>query len=412
MKTKNTWDIERTVRLPQLKENIQKDVVIIGAGLAGLWSAYQLSKKGLSVAVIDCNKVGQGTTLYTTAFITQDIDTDLSELVDIYGKRTTKLAWQAGKEAIDLIEKVIVEEKIDCEFKRSPLYIYADDTEGFDALKVESDLAQNLGFDTEMHERAAFRFKNAGAMEIKNQAKFHPMKFYYGLLDVCLKQGVEIFEKTEATKISGNARIVVGTKNGFSIKATRVVVATYNPFNNPKATHFKKAMYTSYVYELKVKKGSVPEGMYLDTHNPYHYIRVDSLDTHDRMIIGGEDHRAELKIPKKSFKALEEFIQKTFPGLQYEIITKWDGAILEPSDGMPLIGEYLPHQYVATAFSGNGMTYAAISSVIIRDLIMNKQNKYINLYDPKRKLTAKALYEKAKDYGQEFVGGALKNIFK
>ena len=119
MSKNTTWQIEGLKKFNKLKENIETDVVIVGGGLAGFWSAYLLSKTGKKVIVIDCGRVGQGATLYTTAWLTQSIDTDLSELIDIYGKRTAKLAWEAGSEAIDQVESVIKLENIECEFERA-----------------------------------------------------------------------------------------------------------------------------------------------------------------------------------------------------------------------------------------------------------------------------------------------------
>ncbi len=96
----------------------------------------------------------------------------------------------------------------------------------------------------------------------------------------------------------------------------------------------------------------------------------------------------------------------------YKIIKKWSGPILEPSDGLALIGEIEPKYYVATGFSGNGMTYSAIAAMMFKDLISRKKSKWTPIYDPKRPLLSKKTVYKAKDYLEEFAGGALKNLLK
>jgi glycine/D-amino acid oxidase-like deaminating enzyme len=413
----SAWDIAGIPTFDKLKKDVTADVAIVGGGLAGFWCAYLLAQEGKRVVVLEKGRVGNGVTLFTTAFITQSIDTSLTELEKIFGRSTAEKVWNAGAKSIDLIEKVIKKEGIDCEFKRLPIALFARSEEEMGSLKEEHDLAKTLGFKTEFKRVPFEGFQNIGGMIIKNQAKYHPMKFFKGLVEASVEKGVEVFEKTEVTEIKGRSSFVLSTKGGKTIHAKEVIVATYQPFNSPKAVKLKKGTYESYVYELKMKHGLVPEGMYLDQRNPYHYLRVDSEaygPKFDRIIVGGEDHRSELLKPlqRKSFKALAEFTNKFFAGKDYTTENKWHGGILEPTDGLALIGNYAPRQYLATAFSGNGMTYSAISGMIITDLIIGRKNEWSDAFDPKRKMTAKALYNKAKDYAGEFIGGAGKNIFK
>jgi glycine/D-amino acid oxidase-like deaminating enzyme len=411
---KSAWEIEGAKKHPALQAEREADVCVLGGGLAGVWAAYLLAKEGKSVVLIEKDELGRAATLYTTGFITQVIDTDLTDLVRMYGEGKARLAWQAGVDATDQIESVAREEGIECEFVRLPYWIYARDRGGLWALRSEFKAARELGFDVAMIDEPIPGFSNMGALEVRAQAKYHPIKFFMGLVEAAEKAGVEIYEKTEAIDVDASvsgARVL--TKSGYSIKARDVIVATYDPLGNPKSTRFKKGTYESYIYHLELSKGALPEMMIEDTHNPYHYVRVDDLGGKMRMLVGGEDHRAELKLDAgRSFRALKEYMSETFPGLDYEIKSKWHGAILEPSDGLPLIGEYSRHEYVSTAFSGNGMTYSALSGRILADLIMERGSRYKELYDPRRPLGAKPLLFKFRDYAGIWLGGAIKNLFK
>jgi glycine/D-amino acid oxidase-like deaminating enzyme len=178
-------------------------------------------------------------------------------------------------------------------------------------------------------------------------------------------------------------------------------------------------MYLSYVFEVRVPKEHFQEAVYEDDANPYHYFRIDKGKDHDRMIVGGEDHKDIFgkTLVEKSFAGLEKFLKKIMGDRPYKILKRWHGPILEPSDGLPLIGEIKPHVYLAAAFSGNGMTYSMISALIIRDLVLgrknskNSKNSWADIYAPKRALFhPKRLALKARDYAEEFAGGALKNI--
>ena len=409
----SAWEIKGMPKFGPLKADTTAEVCIIGGGLAGIWCAYQLSKAGKRVVLLEADRLGRAATLYTTAFLTQSLDTDLTDLVSALGKPRAKSIYQAHSKAIDLIEKAVREEGIDCEFMRVDNRIVAESDTDMEELRAEYELAEKFGFSVEWKPTPYKGFKNFGGFTWKNQGKYHPMKFFQGLVEAAVKNGAEIYEKTEVAEVAGKSILSVRTKGGKTVKAKDVIVATYDPFNNPKPVHFKKGMYESYVYELSIKRGAIPEGIYEDNGNPYHYFRIDRGEKHDRMIVGGEDHRAELTkaLSTKSFRALKSWVDETFPGLEYKVENKWHGGILEPSDGLALIGEYAPHQYLASAFSGNGMTYSALSGRILTDLIIGKKNPYAPLFDPKRKLNKKLLMEKFRDYGEEFFKGAGKNLF-
>jgi glycine/D-amino acid oxidase-like deaminating enzyme len=408
-----SWKTKNNKSYPKLAENVEADVAIIGAGMAGIFSAYVLSKAGLSVVVLEKNEnILQNATLRTTAFITKLIDSPFDESVNIYGKGNAELVWRSGQDAIELFSDIIKKENIDCEFKPVPIYTYAKDEKQFEKLTREYEAVKKSDFEATLHKSIRksgdkLNFANYGFLEIPNQAMFHPLKFAQGLADAAESAGAKIFTNSEVAAIESK---IVKTKD-WQVQAKDILIATYSPFTNV-GTRFRKGMYVSYVYELEIAKKLIPEGMYLDMDNPYHYFRIDSYEKFDRMIVGGEDHRMDIKInPEKNFNALEKYVKETLGDNPYKITRKWSGHILEPVDGLPLIGAIAPHTYVTTAFSGNGMTYSAISATIIRDMILKNKNPYIDLYDVKRTPSLKQLTTKGFDYIEEFFGGFVKNLF-
>ncbi len=407
------WQHEKNkYAYPSLEKDEDTEVVIIGGGITGVVTGYLLTKAGREVILLESDRIGSGSTAYTTAFITQIIDTPLTELVKLFGPDNAKLIWESGKEAIREIETISSKEEIDCEFERCSTYTYAHTERDFEHLENEKETADTLGFETILHKENKLGFENYGYLETPNQAKFHPLKFLFALTKEARTAGVKIFEKSEVFEIRSGKTLEVLTAKAV-IKAKHVIVATGKPFNNPKQTHFKKGYYKTYVVQAEIPTGTLKEGLYMDTKNPYHYFRVDSEKDHDRLILGGEDHRAELPMNEKnSFAVLENYLKSLLPKTEYKIISNWSGTILEPSDGLPLIGEYAPGQFLGTAFSGNGMTYSIVSALLFRDMIAGKANKWAALYDPKRKSTLYQLLMKGKDYTAEFFGGAVKNVFR
>jgi glycine/D-amino acid oxidase-like deaminating enzyme len=405
----STWELKNKKSYPKLNKNIEVDVVVIGAGITGIFSAYIMACAGLKVVVLEKEeKILQGVTMYTTAFITKMIDTSLSELSSIFGEEKAKAIFQSGQEAIHFIADIVKKESIDCEFEMVPIFTYVNSEKQFKKLNKEHEVIKKFGLDADLQINGKkLGFENSGFMEIPAQAKFHPLKFAQALADKIESKGGKIFTDSAVTSIEG---MIVKTKD-FEIRAKDILIATYSPLINT-GTHFKKAMYVSYVFELEITKNIIPEGLYVDMDNPYHYFRIDSSETFDRMIIGGEDHRKDIKInPQRNFNALLEYVKKILGKNSYKIINQWDALVLESVDGLPLIGEISAHTFVATAFSGNGMTYSAISALIIRDLILNKKNPYFNLYNSKRTPTLKQIFVKGSYYLQELLGGVLKNSF-
>ena len=418
---KTTW--LQDVHLPghhPLPSDLATDVVVIGAGLAGTLAAYAIAQTGKRVIVIDKDSAREGmTTSYTTAFLATDTDTDLSDLVTMFGARKGGDVWRSASDSIDMIESIAKKEHIDCEFLRVPEYWVSTSEHGFKGMKEEAARGKDIGFDIQKVKDGTLAIKNSGAYMFKNQAKFHPLKFLVGLEKAAEKLGVVFYGTTEATEVKEENGVVrVSTDRGI-ITAQYAVIATYLPFQNPPAIFARKGMYISYVYELSVPKGYLPEGLYLDDENPYHYYRIDKGQGKggaDRMIIGGEDHRKELPVDEaKQFQALKDYLAERMPGMEYSVVTSWTGNVLETLDGLPYIGvadNDAEHILYVTGFSGNGMTYSATAARIVAGIVSGKKDTYEGLYSPHRAVSASGLWYKSRDYLGEFFGGYFKNLFK
>ena len=174
-------------------------------------------------------------------------------------------------------------------------------------------------------------------------------------------------------------------------------VATNTPVNDLIAIHTKQAAYQTYVIGARVPKGSVPRGLYWDTPDPYHYIRVESVgkgaQAYDVLIVGGEDHKTGQEDDAgKRFGALERWTRHRFPmveGIEY----RWSGEVMEPMDGLAFIGQNpmdSKNVYIATGDSGNGMTHGTIAGMLLTDMIMGRKNPWESIYDPSR-VTLRAL---------------------
>lgn len=411
----HTW--REGVDLPKFERlagSQQAEVTVIGGGLCGVLSAYLLAKAGKRVILLEKDKLAAQATDATTAFLTQVIDTDFSDMISAWGETEARLITESHARAIDQIEKIIAEENINCEFTRTTNYIYAATEKEFAALQEEAAAARRLGVEANLFQDNKLGFNNAGYLAIPGQAKFHPHKFLAAVARAAVQHGAVIYEQSEALDIKNSgSQKVVETADG-AVTADWVIAATYEPFQQPPGLYFKKGLYISYVFELALPNNVIPEGIYEDTKLPYHYFRIDPQTEHASMIIGGEDHRQDIKVSEgKNYTALQEQVDQLLGDTQYEIISKWSGPILEPVDGLAFIGPHEdPRVLYAFGFSGNGMTYSMLAADINTDRICNKTNLYQDLYAASRTPGAKSLLFKGKDYVQELFGGAFKNMFK
>lgn len=384
---KSVWFSENeNTEFPRLTEKIIADVAIVGGGLAGIFSAYLLAKAGKKVVLVEKDRIGSGQTRFTTAFITYVVDAKLSKMVERFGEENAKLVWDAGRTAIAEIEGIISQEKIDCDFLRCNAYVYAFKQEDAGILKKEAGLGQKLGFDVSFKNDGKLDFENLGYLEITKQAKFHPLKFLYQLTKKAKEAGVLIFENTEALDVEGTSPVRIKCESGI-IEAEFAVVDTYNPTVAGLATPGKLISYQSYAMSFLIDKTVFKEAIYWDTEKPYSYFRLDAFEKFDRLILGGRDHlTGQDPNPVKHFDELEEYFKKIFKHVNYKVEASWSGEILESSDGIPYIGQspHNPFVLVSTGFSGNGMTYAPLSAILNRDIIMGRTNKYKELFDPER----------------------------
>ena len=377
-------------RFARLSADERVDVVIVGAGITGLTAAYLLTAAGKSVAVLERARCAEIDTGHTTAHLTMVTDTRLSELVKAFGRDHAQAAWDAGLAALSQIDWNIRELSIDCDFDWVPGYLHAPrdasrQKEDVD-FREEAALASELGFDAEFVSDVPL-FGGAG-IRFDAQARFHPRKYLAGLARAIVSAGGRIYEHTEVGEFCDEPFSV--TANGHTITCDDIVIATHNPLmgltNIASATLFqtKLALYTSYVIAGRVTKGRVADALFADTGDPYDYLRIEPHRDHDLVIFGGEDHKTgQVHDTNKCFNALQQRLDVLLPDI--EVTHHWSGQVIETPDGLPYLGRNQDHQYVATGFAGNGMTFGTLGAMIAVDGILERENPWTDLFDTGRK---------------------------
>lgn len=407
---------------PPLAENMHAHTCIVGAGIAGLTVAYELAREGKSVVVIDDGPVGGGETGRTTAHISNALDDRYFEIERMFGEDGAKQAAASHTAAIDRVEEIVLRERIDCEFRRLNGFLFNSPGFPYEYLEQELDAARRAGINVEMVKRAPFphHFESGPALVFPNQATLHPLQYLKGLAEAVERYGGRIYNQTHAESIEGGENARVKVRGGFTINAEDVVVATNTPVNDWVKMHTKQAPYRTYVIGALIPRGSVPDVLFWDTEDPYHYVRTAALsERHDVLIVGGEDHKTgQAHDTEARFDHLEDWARLRFPMIEF-VEFRWSGQVIEPVDAMGFIGRNpgdAPNVYIATGDSGNGMTHGTIAGILIPDLIQGRENRWVKLYDPKRKpLRAVGEFTKenlnvAVQYAHFFTGGDVDHM--
>ena len=409
VETNSYWiDNSPAPRFSALKEDIAVDVLIVGAGITGVTAAYLLKRAGCNVALVEKDRCLSHETSYTTAHLTCVTDTLLSELVKNFGKDHAQAIWDAQLAAIDTIDRIVWREQIKCQFEWVPGYLFNPSAEtnrpeqeknSID-LAHEAQLANELGFDARVIKSVPV-FKRLG-VRYENQAKFHPRKYLLALLRLlCPGRGCQVYESTEIEKIEGTP-ITATTTGGHRIHCEHVLVATHVPLQGKSGLlpatllQSKLAPYNSYVIGGWVPRGSVDEALFWDTGDPYDYLRVDRRHDHDFVIFGGEDHKTgQVDETSACFNRLEQRLKQLLPDIS--VTHRWSGQVIETHDGVPYIGEHAERQFVATGFSGNGMTFGTLSAMMFADHVTAKTNPWAELFDPGRTKIKGGLWDYIKE---------------
>ena len=393
------------------------DVAIVGGGITGMTAAYLLRGSGTSVMVMEKETVGKGSTGLSTGFLMEALDTDATELIEKYGEEEAKQIAASHRNAINRIEQIVKEEKIDCGFTRCPAFLYGETDKEVEKLEKEAGALRTLGTNAQMASTPKLPFTPHPYLRIENQAKFNPGAFVAALAAVCKQAGVQIQEHVEVTNMRPETPgAVLEVKSGESVTAQHVLLATHYPLpHQPLKIFFKKAWYTTYVIEAQIPHRTLPEGMYEDSRIPYYYLRVDAPPAgrrEDRLLIGGEDHRSDVPFSaERSFALLERHLRTLLPHASIDIKSYWKGRIVEPGDGLAYLGPIDDARiYYATGYSGTGLTYGVIAAQLFRDHVLGTPNPLQNIYAADRPFTLSHHAPKAREYLQEFFNELMKHI--
>ena len=363
-KSRSIWTDAPVVEgVSSLLNDERADVVVVGSGIAGMSAAYELASSGKKVIILDRGPIGKGMTARTTAHLASASDDGFDELIRMRGEDIAS-AWRESQQAaIDRIETLQKKLKIDCDFQRVDGYLFAARTEDVEWLEREFEAAQKAGLPVFKQTGVPLAGHDATpALRYPDQARVHPLKYLHGLARAIVDAGGRFYADAAVVEVAeDDDGVRVVTADGRTVHANFAVVATNAPITDRFAIHTKQAPYRTYAMAFELRSGALPDALYWDTLDPYHYVRLQpGEDNVDILIVGGEDHRSgEANDAPDRFAALEDWMRARLPSLGKEL-RRWSGQVLEPIDGMAFIGRDPGSErvFVATGDSGKGSRMA------------------------------------------------------
>ncbi len=362
------WENVNIQKREKLRGVTVADCTVIGAGITGIMIAYELQQRGFSVVVLEADRVASGASACTTAKITSQHGIIYSKIARKIGKDQAKLYFESNQRAVERFEEIIKREKIECEFRRVPAYLYS--TKSSYALLREEMYATLSGARCICTRDTELPFEVKGALKFENQAQFHPLKFVQAL-----SKNLQIYEKSPVVSVEEGR---VYTQKG-EVRTQYIINACHYPFINFPGYYFLR-QHQERSYLLAINTEMQFEGMYLDIDSGH------SLRSYDGgVLVGGEKHRTGKNSKGGCYHRLQSFAKDLFPNS--EITHAWSNQDIITHDGLPFIGKFSrkhPKMYVATGFNKWGMSLSSVASELIPDLICGKANDYERVYTPAR----------------------------
>ncbi|WP_343208107.1 FAD-dependent oxidoreductase [Anaerolentibacter hominis] len=397
------WEQE-TILPPRkaLPGDVTVQAAVIGAGMAGILTAWFLQQKGVEVIVLEGSRIASGQTCKTTAKITSQHGVVLRDLVKRYGEEKAALYAAANERAIAEYRRIITENHIACDFTECPSYLYSLEDE--EMLREEAELAAKFHIKSEFTHKTSLPFSVKGALRYEKQARFQPLTFIRALSD-----SLTIYEHTRVMEVKKNE---IYTDHG-TVFADHIIFASHFPFMNTPGYYFMR-MHQERSYVLALRSPSEDAAKQKNLDGIYYGIDQNGLSLRpheDYILLGGGNHRTGENSEGGKYDMLRKAAAEYFPGWEEE--TCWSAQDCMTADGLPYIGpfsESAPGWYVATGFGKWGMTSSMISAMILSDLITGKDNKYAPVFSVSRhtfSASAKTLMEEglqaAKGLTREFL---------
>lgn len=379
-----------------LRNDERVKVAVIGAGITGTLVACELLRAGIDCCLVDKRSPATGSSCASTALLQYEIDIPLCRMVEQMPEADAVTAYRSCLQAIDDLERLFRETKVDASFRRVPSVYFASNRKGLRLIREEYGVRRQHGLPVEYLDRENLKktlgIKAPGALMNYVSAQIDTYKAATGLMMHCIgHSNLRVFSHTEITDWRRHpGGYTLTAKNGRHIDCDYVVVASgfeAGPFLPEKLMRLTStfAIISQPVDEKHLWTG---RSLIWETREPYLYIRTDDTN---RIIVGGEDiqlNHGSLRrflLPQKA-AVLERKFRKLYPHIPFTREMAWAGTFSSTPDGLPLIGAAAdnPRMLFALGYGGNGITFSSIAAQILTRTVQGETDPRAHVFGLER----------------------------
>jgi glycine/D-amino acid oxidase-like deaminating enzyme/nitrite reductase/ring-hydroxylating ferredoxin subunit len=365
---------------PALAEDVDVDVCVVGAGIAGLSTALELARRGASVALLEARFVGAGATGYTTAKLSSLHGLTYTKLEKSLGGEKARVYGETNERGIARVFELVEELGIGCDLRRKPNLVYTERPDEYNRIEAEVEAARRAGLPASLVEETDLPYPIAAAVVFEEQAEFHPVKYLEGVARALGAARAPVYEGTTAVSVDAGSPCRVRTADGRTVTAASVVVTTQLPFLDRGLYFARCHPERSYVVAAPWDRPEATGGMYLSTESPAHSIR-----THGTwLLVAGESHKTGQGDAGERYERLAAWARQRF-GIEPEL--RWATQDQMPADGVPYVGPVDPvskNVFVATGFRKWGLAMGVASAELLAAWVDGRDHPAAELFDTRR----------------------------
>jgi glycine/D-amino acid oxidase-like deaminating enzyme len=387
------WLADPHITTATLASPITADVVVIGGGLCGTSAALHLAKLGVDVVLLEARTIAQSASGRNAGFILQGTAERYNRAVDLMGRQRAKRIYRWSLENHHRMAETIVQESIDCQYRRrGSLQLAGSKTEEAE-LKASAALLREDGFEADPISQSMLTPTLVGAgftmgVHIPADGELHPARFVRGVATAAARHGARLFENTTVTHLDASnvGDVLVTTSHGnvsaaFAVVATNARAGDLLPYFADKVDPVRGQM-------LATEPCPTLFDHPIYANHGYDYWRQDA---DNRVILGGWrnlDPDGEVGHDERIHPGIQTQMRAFLDRLSVKakVSHSWSGIMGFSRDGLPMVGPVPGHPgaLAGVGFTGHGFGFGFLAGIALAESIVDGEHPFIKDFDPRR----------------------------